>query len=330
MRTKKGELMTVANPIALLASRTFKPGDASIDQVLDRLDGFFKIRFFDFDAAVGPQLLGVEVVVDWQAELDPKQLGVDHSVKLVQLLCVGTEKFDFDGWQDRGVAVEKCTADTSGRAVAEAALMHVMMQFRRVSEAQLAVAQGRMSWPPGRELEGKRLLILGLGASGAELARMASSLGVSVRAVEARVVPESEARQLGLEAKVSHPDELLDVVQWCDVLSLHAPLTPHTRHIVNRDLFRRMKRGSVLVNTARGGLVDELALVEALDSGIISGAGLDVVEDEPLSQLSPIWNHPCVVVTPHVAANTDLTAKRRADLLRGNLDKHGLIKSVNP
>ena len=110
---------------------------------------------------------------------------------------------------------------------------------------------------------------------------------------------------------VSSLDELL---RHSDVLSLHAPLTPQTRHMIGKQQLAAMKRGSIVINTARGGLIDTEALVEALKSGHLLGAGLDTFEQEPPPKGSPLWSLPNVALSPHVGANTDAAMERVAEL----------------
>jgi D-3-phosphoglycerate dehydrogenase len=151
----------------------------------------------------------------------------------------------------------------------------------------------------GVELDGLTLGLVGLGRIGSRVARAARGLGMRVLAYDPYLNLEL-AREVGAAAAESL-DELL---ARADVVSLHVPLTPETRHLVNADRLARMKKGAILINTARGGLVDEAALLAALESGHLHGVGVDVFDTEPPPADHPLLARPDVIATPHVAAAT--------------------------
>jgi D-3-phosphoglycerate dehydrogenase len=137
--------------------------------------------------------------------------------------------------------------------------------------------------------------LVGFGRIARALAAKAAALGFTVVASDP-YVPDEQVRQAGVE-----PRALDDLFAEADVLSIHAPLTEGTRHLVGADAFARMKPGAVVVNTSRGPLVDRAALLDALESGRLGGAGLDVLETEPPDPGDPLVLHPNVVITPHAA-----------------------------
>lgn len=151
----------------------------------------------------------------------------------------------------------------------------------------------------GVELDGLTLGLLGMGRIGSRVARAARGLGMQVLAYDP-YLNRDLAREVGAAAAASL-DELLT---RADVVSLHVPLTPETRHLVNAERLARMKKGAILINTARGGLVDEAALLAALESGHLHGAGIDVFDTEPPPADHPLLSRPDVIATPHVAAAT--------------------------
>jgi glyoxylate reductase len=161
-------------------------------------------------------------------------------------------------------------------------------------------------WQPaqdlGADLEDATLGIAGLGRIGQAVADRARAFGMNV---------EHHSRSGGLPL-----DELLE---RADFVSLHAPLTPETRHMIDRDALRRMKPTAHLVNTARGGLVDQEALAQALHAGEIAGAALDVTDPEPLPAGDPLLDAPSLIVVPHVGSATQRTRARMADLAVDNL-----------
>jgi phosphoglycerate dehydrogenase-like enzyme len=202
--------------------------------------------------------------------------------------------------------------------------MMALMLLRRTNESRLSIQERRLSYPPGEELSGKSLLLYGFGASGKALAGLVKPFGVKVRAIDVRPVPESELAEVGIFEPVYSPDRLQEMAAWCDILSIHVPVTPETENSINNEVLEKMKPGSYLINVSRGAILDEEALLNALNSGILAGAALDVVKSEPVDPSNPILSHPNVVMTPHVAVNTRHVAIRRAEALRANLIKYGL------
>ncbi len=174
----------------------------------------------------------------------------------------------------------------------------------------------------GGELAGQTLLIVGLGQIGAALARRARALDMTVTAVKRDPTKLPEGLVPGTVDRIVGPAELDALLPAADHVALCAPLTGETRHLFDRDRLARMKRGSCLTNIARGGLVDSAALVEALSSGQLGGAGLDVFEKEPLPTDSPLWDLPNVIVTPHKAGVTPHYYARAADLFAANLRRY--------
>ncbi len=182
---------------------------------------------------------------------------------------------------------------------------------------------------PLTELSDSTVGIIGFGGIGREVARRVASLGARVIAVkrrparpgEANLKPVAGGGVLGSRIEMVWGESGLDAVyRECDAIVVAAPDTPETRGMVDADAFARMKSGAVFINVARGGLVDEQALVDTLSEGRIRGAGLDVFSEEPLPSDHPLWGLPNVVMTPHVSAVTRGFWRREADLIVGNLD----------
>ena len=158
-------------------------------------------------------------------------------------------------------------------------------------------AQAARDWTrrPFREVAGTRWVIFGFGAIGQGVARRAKAFGAHVTGVRRNTAPEDCADRMAA------PSELYQLLPEADVWVLSAPATAETRHVANADAFARMKPGSILVNVGRGALVDEPALLAALDKGAPAHAVLDVFETEPLPPDSPFWDHPAVTLTPHAS-----------------------------
>lgn len=163
-------------------------------------------------------------------------------------------------------------------------------------------------------LDGRTLLVVGLGGIGTEIARRGHGFGMRVIATR-----RSDDSAPDFVERVAKPDQLLELLAEADVVALAVPLTPETEHMIDARALAAMKPGSYLVNIARGGVVDQDALIEALRSNHLAGACLDVTTPEPLPADSPLWRFPNVVITPHVASTSELTQDRRWALFRENL-----------
>lgn len=205
---------------------------------------------------------------------------------------VGTDTVDVDAATDLGVAV--CNVPDYGvEEVSDHALALLLALGRRVVTLDRAVRGGDWSLassPDIRRLRGRVLGLVGLGRIGRAVARKALALGFEVVAHDPVVAePPAGVRQVGL-------DELL---AGSDFVSLHAPLVPATRHLIDDAALRRMRPGAFLVNTARGGLVDTDALARALADGRLAGAGIDVLETEPIAPGHPLLEQPNCLLTPH-------------------------------
>jgi phosphoglycerate dehydrogenase-like enzyme len=203
---------------------------------------------------------------------------------------------------------------TNSQAVAEMTLGLMLAVLRRITFLDQAT-HGGTGWrlDPGvldrsGEVSGKTVGFLGFGA-------IPRILAPALRALGARIVYHDLVAAQGDMAEWKEFDALLE---GCDILSLHAPLTPETRCIINARAFSHMRAGSILVNTARGGLVDEAALIDALRMGRLAGAGLDTFESEPIAPSSKLLGCENVVMTPHVAWLTAETMRRSLDVAFDN------------
>ena len=178
-------------------------------------------------------------------------------------------------------------------------------------------AQSEHAWKrlPFREIAGSNALILGFGAIGQACGKRLRALGTSVTGVRRRVGPSEAADRMIL------PSEARSVLPNSDVVILCLPLTDETEDTVDSGFLGAMKPDSVLINVGRGALVDESALIEALDQGKPARAYLDVVREEPLSSDSPIWGHPKITLTPHISALTEGSKVRTDKIFLENLER---------
>ncbi len=238
------------------------------------------------------------VVVRSATRLGAPQLAAARRLRLVVRGGVGTDNIDLEAARARGIEVLN-TPRASTASVAELALGLLLALARRIPQADAALKAG--GWPKkefsdGIEIEGKTLGIIGVGRIGGALGRRASALGMVVIGADKELEPAG--RFEGLEIL---PLEML--LPRADFVSLHIPLAEEGHAQIGREEIARMKDGVLLVNCARGGVVDEEALLEALESGKVRGAALDVFAEEPPRDLR-LLRHPRVICTPHMGAST--------------------------
>lgn len=211
----------------------------------------------------------------------------------------GLDNVDVDAATEKGIAVFN-TPDANTVSAAELTFGLILALARRIPAADRSVKAG--AWERERfmgfELAGKTLGVVGFGRIGSAVARRARAFDMRVVAADPALDPET-ARSIGVEAIGFD-----DVLALADVVSLHVPLTPATRGMIDDDALARMRPGALLVNAARGGVVDEAALVRALENGRLAGAALDVFETEPLPADHPLRAFDNVVLTPHIGART--------------------------
>jgi D-3-phosphoglycerate dehydrogenase len=240
------------------------------------------------------------IVVRSQTKITAKVIDAAKKLKVVGRAGVGVDNVDVDAATRRGVIVMNTPAGNT-ISTAEHAFSLLVSIARNIPQAHGSVKAGqwdRKSYE-GVELHGKTIGIVGMGRIGTEITRRAIAFGMRPVAYDPYLSP-SRARSLQVELY----EDLDDVLSRADFLTLHMPLTTETLHLINSDRMAKMKRGARIVNCARGGLIDENALFEALKSGQIAAAALDVYETEPPPADFPLRTLPNVVFTPHLGAST--------------------------
>ena len=240
---------------------------------------------------------------------------VDHGrrLRVVGRLGVGLDNIDTAACRARGIDVIPATG-ANALAVAEYVIAAAMLLLRGAYVSTHEVSGGR--WPRnalgnGRELAGKMLGLIGFGGIGRLTARLARSLGMRVIAYDAQLAPTSAVYA---ESGVG-PEPLDDLLRNADVVSLHVPLTPQTRNLIDAQRLALMKDDAILINTARGGVVDEAAVASALRAHKLGGAALDVFAVEPLAAGSPLADCPNLLLTPHIAGVTRESNERVSALI---------------
>ncbi len=286
-------------------------------QALARLDPEYRM-------AKGPaadDILAVahdaDAILVTYAKLSGELLRQLKNCKAIGRFGLGVDNIDLPAAKECGIAVNY-VPDYCLREVSDHAMALLLSLARKVPFSNKLVQSGRWEVPPIvplRRLEGQTLGLVGFGNIPRALAPKAKAFGLKVLTYDP-YVDAAAAGSLGVE-----PVSFDDLLARSDFISVHAPLQPATRGLMNAKAFAKMKKGSCLINTARGPLVDEAALVAALDSGHLGGAALDVVTTEPLAKNSPLLGRDNVILTPHTAfysveALEELQTKCASDVAR--------------
>lgn len=243
------------------------------------------------------------------------------NVKTVVRFGVGYDNFDLKAGTEAGVRFYNAKGGNSV-AVAEAAIGLMMALYRKICVFNHSIRDGiwnRESGYLGHDMRGKKIGLVGFGDIAQKVARLLSGFGVEIYAYD-KYPQKDIAKQLGVSLL-----SFDEIIEKCDAISIHLPSCAETKYLFNREIFKKMKRSAVLINTARGLIVSENDLVEALHNQIIAGAGIDVFEEEPTNKDNPLFSLDNVVVTPHVAAETVetyeamgiLTAETILQIMRG-------------
>ena len=300
-----------------LDRETMAPRDLDFSPLSRSLPQWRWYRSTDADQ-VRERIAGAEVVVVNKVVLDASSLASSASLRLVCVAATGTNNVDLEAAARRDVTVCNVRGYATATVSQHVFAMVLALSTRLVDYAR-AVRRGH--WQaceqfcfldyPIRELAGKTLGIVGYGELGQAVARLGEAFGMKVL-IAARPGATAAPGRYAL-------GHLLPRV---DVLSLHCPLTPHTRGLIGVDELSLMKRDALLINTARGGIVDELALVQALRGQTIGGAGIDVLSTEPPVAGNPLLvdDLPNLIVTPHVAWGSREARQRVIELVAGNIN----------
>ena len=264
------------------------------------------------------------LIVRNRTRVDARLLASGLRLVAVGRLGVGLDNIGLDACAERDVSVYPATG-ANVVAVAEYVVTTMLVMLRGAYHATDRVLAG--DWPRtaliGREASGKTLGIVGFGAIGRAVAGRASALGVDVAAFDPIL---SSGDPAWSTPGVRRFDDLGTMLGACDVVTLHVPLTEATRHLVGAAEIAAMKSGACIVNTARGGVLDETAMVEALVSGKLGAGALDVFEDEPLPAHSRLEGIPNLYLTPHIAGLTEEANARTGELIASRI--RGALEST--
>ena len=278
---------------------------------------------------MGAALPDVHAVLLRTASLDAKAIERARYLRVIARHGVGVDNVAVDAAARRGIPV-LITPQANLRSVAEHVFALALAVSRNLIRADRTVRDGRFASRDrllGRELFGTTLGVIGLGRIGGEVAGMATrGFGMRVLGYDPWL-PTHRIRERGAEPAETLPD----LLRACDLVTVHVPLSRETRGLLGRRELASMRPGSLLVQTSRGGVVDEDALVDALRSGHLAGAGIDVYKTEPPPQDHPFFSMEQVVLTPHTAALTEQAMRRMAvDAAQGILDVLGGADPYDP
>ena len=270
--------------------------------------GSFKIK----------DLQGFEVLIPTMAKVNGEIMDTADRLRLIQQCGAGLEAVDLEAAKERGIWVANVPTDKCGNAdsVAELGIFFMVALSRDLKGMSKSLRARKMGEPQGKALLGRTVGLIGLGGIGKALAKRLRSFGVRLIGIK-RSPEEAIKREMGLDW-VGGPDDLGKLLHESDYVVLCVPVTSETMYMMNRETFSQMKKGAFLINLARGGLVEKNALEDALASGLIAGAGLDVFWEEPPDPDDPIFSYN-VIATPHIGGSTDVSMEGIVNVVAQNI-----------
>ncbi len=290
---------------------------------VDRLRATFRVSYdpslVDSPAALREALADADaLIVRNRTQVNAALLDAGPQLRAVGRLGVGLDNIDLDACAARDVKVFPATG-ANAQAVAEYVITAAAMLLRGAWFSSTEVAAGK--WPRnallnGRELAGSTLAVIGFGGIGQLVATLAHALGMRVVGHD----PQQPADAPCWKATHTQPMTLDEALRAGDVVTLHVPLVAGTRNLLDAARLASLKEGAIVINTARGGIVDETALAAALRSGRLGGAALDVFADEPLAAGSPLVDTPNLILTPHIAGLSKQANARVSSLVAERIE----------
>jgi phosphoglycerate dehydrogenase-like enzyme len=275
------------------------------------------------DTTIAEKIVDAQVLVTQPgAAVSGKLLCAAPALKLQQQWGAGLENIDFETCRNRGIIVCNTPSRGTGNAegVAEIALLHMLLLGRKYTFARRNAREGKMFSPRGISLWRKKACVVGLGNLGRTIAERLSMMGMTLRGVNRSPVTADLLQQAGI-GEFFPLSRLQEAVSGCHFVVAALALSDETEGLFGDDFFHAMDEDSFFINVARGALVQEDALLRALNSLYLAGAGLDVLRDEPPSLDNPLLTHPRVTLTPHIGGNTDESARGILAFIRDNIDR---------
>lgn len=276
--------------------------DAGFDVVYNDTGlAYTKEEFYEITNDADGVIVGVELV-------DRNYIDAHPKLKAVVKFGVGTDNIDVEYCKEKGIFVGR-TVGSNARSVAETAISFVIADSKNLYESISNTREHGWAKMTGYEILGKTIGIVGFGAIGRHVAQMASGLGMRVIVYDAYGIDKNVAYSLNAEIV-----EFKELIEQSDFISLHIPLTKETENMISTNEFNKMKSNSVLINTARGGIVNERDLYDALNKKVIKSAYFDVFTSEPPKEEEPLLTLPNFYLTPHIASRSEEAEKNTADM----------------
>ncbi len=288
------------------------------DISLECFEKFFEVRKYPLtpDEKAIERIGDAEIVLCNKVKITREVMEKCPNIEYIGLFATGYNNIDTECAKEKGIAV--CNAGSySTEAVSQHTFALILYFFNKVAQYNKAVSDGEWSRSETfsyfpytvSELAGKTMAVIGYGSIGKQTAKLADDFGMKV-IISTRTKPENcKYEQVTTE----------EAFRRADVLTVHCPLTPQTENLICRKNLELMKPSAIVINTARGGIVNEQELADALNNGVIAGAGLDVLREEPMSETTPLKNAKNCIITPHIAWAGIETRKRVVEIAKDNL-----------
>lgn len=267
----------------------------------DTGNAYTKEEFYEKTQDADGVIVGVEIV-------DKEYIDSHPNLKAVVKFGVGTDNIDVEYCRQKGIVVDR-TVGSNSRSVAETAISFILADSKNLCESISYTKEGKWIKQTGYEIENKIIGLVGFGAISRRVAQMAFGLGMKVFAYDPYIIDGNEIKEFNVEM-VSFEE----IIKRSDFISLHIPLTEETTDLITLDQLKEMKQDAVLINTARGGIVNEADLHEALSKNIIRAAYFDVLSSEPPQNDEPLIKLPNFYLTPHIASRSAEAEKKTADM----------------
>ncbi len=286
---------------------------------LDRLNKLGKVKIFDDVPQSEDELVNrlkkTEIAILGRSDVTSEVIIKLPHLKMISLWATGYNYVDIQTAKEKGIIVTNVPSYAT-EAVAEHVFSLLLSFVRKISLADKHVKTGHFNWKEfrGVELAGKTMGIIGLGSIGSRVARISNCFGLNVIAFTTHPTDE-KAKQIGVE--FSSFDEVLSK---SDFLTIHIPLSSETENLLGFPEFSKMKNDAIIINTSRGQIINETALIDALKSGKIAGACLDVLANDPPEKKNPLLNFENVLLTPHSAFHTTEALRRCTDICIDNVE----------
>lgn len=262
---------------------------------------YTKEEFYEKTQDADGVIVGVEIV-------DKEYIDSHPNLKAVVKFGVGTDNIDVEYCRQKGIVVDR-TVGSNSRSVAETAISFILADSKNLFESMSYTREGKWIKQTGYEIGNKIIGLVGFGAIAQKVAQMAFGLGMKVIAYDPYLVAEDVAKKY--EVGIVTFEE---IIKHSDFISLHIPLTKETTDFITLTQLKEMKQGAVLINTARGGIVNEADLYEALSQNIIKAAYFDVLSSEPPQNDEPLIKLPNFYLTPHIASRSEEAEKNTANM----------------